>query len=281
MCLLSIITVCKNAEHEIGITLDSILTQNCDMSMVEVIIIDGLSTDYTINVIRQYDNYAKKKNLKIWLYSEKDLGIYDAMNKGAQRANGEWCLYLNAGDVFFDNNALKILDIGCLNEYDIVYGDTVHSYQNKYKKIKSRSEMEINFLHGMEFCHQSCIIRTTYLQIHPYVLSFKIAGDYEFFTRAYIEKARFHYVPGIIAIFDKNGVSSNNGGLVKKENAEIQYKYGLLNRKKYMLELRNSKIQLVLRKYIPFFIIRHRHNRIMKRSTKNWKALDEIKQLES
>lgn len=272
----SIITVCKNAENEIEITLKSILAQNYNLSIIEVIIIDGLSTDNTTKIVKQYGNHAKQKNLKIKLYSEKDNGIYDAMNKGAQHSTAEWCIYLNAGDAFFCNNALNKLASGCSEKYDIVYGDAIHSYKNKYKKTKSRSETEIDFLHGMEFCHQACAIRTEYLQTHLYTLTFEIAGDCDFFTKAYVEKARFHYIPEIISIFDKNGISSNNGGLVKKENAKIKYKYGLSDVKRYQKELFSAEIQIIIRKFLPKHFIQYRHNKIMKKATKNWKTLKEI-----
>lgn len=272
----TIITVCKNAEKEIGRTIESILSQKIDMNLLELLIIDGLSSDNTKKIVETYQEKAKSLGIKIRFYSEKDDGIYDAMNKGARLANGVWCLYLNAGDIFFNEKSFEYL-IKCEKcDYDIIYGDTVFSYNGKYKINKSRNEKLIDYKHGMEFCHQSCIIKKNFLLDYPYSTEYKIAGDCDFFTKAFIKGAHFHYVSEIISIFDKNGVSSNNGGIVIKENEYIKYKYGLIDKSEFEKNTKKADKTIKLRAVMPKIIIKIRHKIIMNMATKNWNTQKEI-----
>lgn len=276
MCKYSIITVCRNAENEIGKTLESVLSQKVNMDMLELVIVDGLSNDCTKQMVDTYRHQANKIGLTMVFNSEQDNGIYDAMNKGARLAKGEWCLYLNAGDRFFNNLSLSYL-IECNKEsFDIIYGDTVHSFENRYAIKKARPEQDINFKGGMEFCHQSCIIRKDYLLAHPYSNEYRIAGDCDFFTRAFINKAHFHYIPKIISIFEKDGISSTNGGVVVKENAIVKYKYGLIKRKEYEEEIRLASMNIRIRALIPKFVIKLRQRYIMRKATSHWKTYEEV-----
>lgn len=279
MIYISIITICRNAESEISKTIESVLNQKYDLSKIELIIVDGKSTDQTINIVNSFKEKSKSKNLGLRINSEPDKGIYDAMNKGANLASGKWSIYLNAGDYFFDENAVNILSDALMSNFDIIYGDSLYTYKNSFKIVKAKPETEINYLNGMEFCHQSCAIRTEYLKAHPYSLEFKIAGDCDFFTRAYVGKARFRYVRGIISVFDKNGISSSNGALVIKENAEIKYKYRLITQSEYKKISVAVMKKIKIRNLIPSFILKVRHEIIMSKATRDWKTWDEIRNL--
>lgn len=272
----TIITVCKNEEKGIGITLQSIVTQDIDLHNVEVIIIDGLSNDNTKNVVESYYAVADKRGLTIHFLSEKDNGIYDAMNKGIKLANGIWCIYLNAGDRFFCSSSMSYLVNSNKERYDIVYGDTVYVYQNRYKVIHAKEAGYLNYRRGMEFCHQSCIISKQYLADHPYSTTYKIAGDYNFFTEAYVNNARFLHVSNIISVFDKEGVSSNNGGRVRQENAKVKYKFGLINKSEYEREIKRASWQIGIRRIVPAFVVKARHTFIMKKATATWKTYETI-----
>ncbi len=280
MVNISIITICRNAENEIARTIKSILSQEYDFNIIELIIVDGKSTDQTMTIIESFRREAESKNLALHINSEADKGIYDAMNKGADLSSGKWSIYLNAGDCFFNEKSLSILADACTPDMDIIYGDSLYSYKNRFKIIRSKPENEINYMNGMEFCHQSCAIRTAYLREHPYTLEFKIGGDYDFFTQAYVSGAKFRYVRGIVSVFDKSGISSQNGSLVIKENTEIKYKYGLISKKEYE-RIHTSVIKKIkIRKFFPKSIIKVRHTIIMANSTRNWKTIDQIKDQE-
>lgn len=276
MCKYSIITICRNAEKEIGKTIESVLSQNCDKKEIEMVIVDGLSTDNTKKIVEEYQKKAENVNLTIRFNSEKDRGIYDAMNKGAKLAKGEWCIYLNSGDYFFYEKSLNNL-IKCeKKDFDIIYGDTVHRYKNKYKIVQSKNENEIDYKHGMEFCHQSCLIKTSFVRENPYTEKYKIAGDCDFFTRAYVNGARFHYIPKIISVFSKDGISSTNGALVVKENVEVKYNYGLVNEDEYKKVVKDMERLMKLKSKIPKILTKIRHKIIMKKATKNWKEYQQI-----
>lgn len=117
--LISIITVCYNAAASIGDTLRSVCGQS--WPRLEYIIIDGASSDGTLDIIRQYEDRISR------IVSEKDKGIYDAMNKGLQLASGEFVLFMNAGDVFHTNDTIeKAFTPG--GDYDIRYGETLFIY---------------------------------------------------------------------------------------------------------------------------------------------------------
>ena len=97
--LLSIVTVCLNAEQLIGRTIDSVLRQ--DMDDYEYLIVDGASADRTLAIAESYRPAFDEKGIRYTIVSERDSGIYNAMNKGARLASGEWICYMNAGDAFF------------------------------------------------------------------------------------------------------------------------------------------------------------------------------------
>ena len=115
--LLSIITVVKNDVYNIEKTIKSIISQK--NINIEYIIIDGLSRDGTIKIVNKY----KKKIDRI--ITEKDNGIYYAMNKSIRLIKSDWTVFLNSGDIFFDNNIIDKIHDFKKNSVDIIYGDTV------------------------------------------------------------------------------------------------------------------------------------------------------------
>jgi glycosyltransferase involved in cell wall biosynthesis len=112
---LSVITVTFNAEQTLERTLKSVCLQS--YPEIEHIIVDGLSTDHTIDLIHKYDN-----DKLLWI-SEPDNGLYDAMNKGIKMATGDYLCFLNAGDTFFANNTVELI-MQSDSSADIIYGET-------------------------------------------------------------------------------------------------------------------------------------------------------------
>ena len=267
--LLTIITVCYNDCANLVKTLKSI-EQNFELSdgQIEIVIIDGNSTDQTEKYVFDFKDNLLRQDLKVHFFSEPDKGIYDAMNKGIQKANGSWCLYLNAGDIFCDKIVAD--DKWFNDQYDIVYGDVVYSYNGRYKYVRSRSEEELSFLNGMEFCHQSCFIKTDYLKRSQYSLTYRIAGDFNYFVEAYCKGANFYYIGVPISVFEMTGISSTNAGIVNDENSEVLYRHGLIKRSKYIVCKTKAKIQILIRRIVPNKIISIRHDSIMDKATTNW-----------
>ena len=149
--LFSIITVVYNGEQFIEKTIQSVISQT--FLSVEYIVIDGGSIDGTLSIINKY-----KKNFA-YTESSKDEGVYDAMNKALSHVNGEWVLFMNAGDIFITLDTLVRVSeaISFQDELDLVYGDVVLGNEHR-TLIKAK---EFNFIKfGMPFCHQSVFVQT-------------------------------------------------------------------------------------------------------------------------
>lgn len=218
----SIITICYNSQHEIEKTILSVIHQE-QRILFEYIIIDGGSTDKTIEIIKSYKN-----NIDV-VISEPDAGIYDAMNKGIKYAKGEWILFMNSGDTFANKDVLKTIakeiEENKINS-DIIYGNVIKQYVDK--KIPFKAEKLSLLRYRMPFSHQSTLVKAELLKEELFDTRFKIAADYNFFHIAYLKKYSFYYLDIYISIFDAvSGVSSTSIWKSIKENALIikQHKY--------------------------------------------------------
>jgi len=177
--LISIVTVCLNNAKELEKTILSV--KNQDYELKEHIIIDGGSVDETINVINKY-----KDDISYWV-SEKDNGIYDAMNKGILKSSGELINFLNAGDCYYDNNILSIISKNYekLKNPGIIYGLSENfSIKENIKYISGAKINESNLWKGMPICHQSLFFnKKIFEDIGLYDLNYKNMADYEFLLR--------------------------------------------------------------------------------------------------
>lgn len=175
---ISVITVVFNNVRDIGFTLESMASQS--YKNVEHIVIDGKSTDGTLEILTKH-----KEQIDI-LISEEDQGIYDAMNKGLKLATGEYVLFLNSGDAFYDENTLS--DIFSNSEgADIYYGETKLIDENRNiigdRRHKTPEKFTWrSFGRGMNICHQAIYIKRS---IAPeYDLQYKISADIDWVIRA-------------------------------------------------------------------------------------------------
>lgn len=151
MAKISIITVTFNCQGTIESTINSILMQ--DFSNFELIIIDGASTDGTLNVINKYKSRIK------CIVSEPDNGIFDAMNKGIERATGDFVLFMNSGDTFVNNHVLSLINFD--KEYGVIYGNMVINFRNKKLECKPEPFFKSkDYIKTMGICHQCIFVRT-------------------------------------------------------------------------------------------------------------------------
>ena len=161
--VLSIITVCFNACNELQNTVKNVLAQ--EWTNFEYLVIDGASTDDTVSFLEQSTTLFAAKEIPFHFISEKDHGIYDAMNKGTRIASGDWLLFLNAGDLLYKPDVLKkVFEIS--HSADILYGDTICVYQGQQKKYSALPLK--NLIYEMAFCHQSAFISKQLLSKYPY-----------------------------------------------------------------------------------------------------------------
>jgi glycosyltransferase involved in cell wall biosynthesis len=195
---ISIITIVFNDAIGLEKTIKSVINQTYDN--VEYIIIDGGSTDGTLDIIKKYES-----EVTYWV-SEPDEGVYDAMNKGIDLVTGQWINFMNAGDIFYSNEVVKEIFDNQQYQAKIIYGDHVNDRNSYLEKVPAKSVD--NLWKGMVFCHQSAFIDAQYHKKHKYSLQYSIAGDFDFFCNAFKNKARFQHIDKTVSIFLMGGLSS-------------------------------------------------------------------------
>ena len=219
--MISIITVCKNAENAIERTMLSVVTQSCFAENIEYLIIDGASTDKTVEIIQ---HYANKYPIK-WI-SEPDSGIYNAMNKAVKMASGEIIYFLNAGDRLFDEKTISLV----LNEFkendpDFLYTDVLSCKIDDLSeaKIKRFNYVDKYFLIRDCICHQASFYKkSVFEKFGRFNEEFKLAADYEILLKIMADTSlKKEYLPIITAHYDNTGVSSSNTQDLQKEREKI------------------------------------------------------------
>ena len=212
---LSIIVVSLNTRYFFFKTIKSIISQS--YANKEIIVVDGNSTDGTIEIITK----MKKNFSKIII--KKDKGIYDAMNKGAYLASGEWIMFLNSGDVFYNNQVLANIFKKPLMNKDIIYGNTLVKKKNIKYLVPSSIFCKTTSI--MPFCHQSAIVKTDIVKRKKFSLKYKYSSDFNFFVSCFARKKIFYESNLTIATVLAQGLSDNNRQKVYSENIEILSKY--------------------------------------------------------
>jgi len=227
--LISIITVCYNAAPVIGVTLQSVCGQS--WPELEYIIVDGASTDATMEIVRKYEKHIRR------IVSEKDQGIYDAMNKGLQLATGEFVLFMNAGDVFHSPDTIEKA-FAVPGDYDLRYGETLFvnaageplgtmSVIRHRKLPRQLSWRSMRF--GMVVGHQSVFVRR---RIAPlFDLAHPSSGDIDWLIRTLknTRPGRTFNTGLIISDFRLDGFSQQQRSLSHKDRYRVLKKHhGLL-----------------------------------------------------
>lgn len=219
--VVSIITVSYNAEEEIENTIQSVLCQT--FLEYEYVFIDGASSDQTVAIIESYRQQFAAKGISYHVTSEKDSGIYDAMNKGIRQACGQWVLMLNAGDCLADAQVLA--DVFANSELDgkIVYGNVILKQicrHKSYYKYRQPGALE-TIQNALPFCHQCVFVPRELMCRYGFDTSLKIAADYKFFSQAYKSGVEFTYIRRAVSIYSLTGVSSVNIGKLQREYSLI------------------------------------------------------------
>lgn len=222
MTLFSVITVTYNAGQTLERTLKSVQEQTYDH--IEHIIVDGASTDKTIELIKQSANDNTH-----WI-SEKDSGIYDAMNKATSMAKGNYVCYLNAGDTFYEPDTVKkIVQTAKSNNFpDILYGETVvvnnegTFLYNRRLKAPEKLNWK-SFKQGMLVCHQAFIIKRSIFE--PYDLSYRFSADVDWSIRLMKKNKSIHNTHLTLIRYLNEGVTTANRKASLKERYQIMAKH--------------------------------------------------------
>lgn len=207
---LSVITI--NFNNRLGLieTIKSVLGQTC--KEFEYIVIDGGSTDGSVEVIKDSANH-----INYWV-SEADHGVYHAMNKGIAVATGDYCIFMNSGDIFHDNEVIK-KSFPYLDGTDVVYGNTLFS--NGETRL-SLEKITFKNLYAGSLSHQSTYIRTKYLKQYKYDESLKIVSDWKFFLQVLIlNNGSYKGVDFFVSTFDANGLTNSNMDLFRSERKQV------------------------------------------------------------
>ena len=202
----SIITINFNNKDGLKRTINSVLCQTC--IDYEFIIIDGGSTDGSVEVIKENES-----QITYWV-SEKDNGVYHAMNKGVAQAHGDYCIFMNSGDCFHSPDALSSV----LNyQEDIICGQVSTFPSGHHKPTISLVD-----LLRISLPHQAMFIKRDLLIKHPYDEEYKILSDWKFcIENLVIDNCSFRNIEVVIADYESGGISSNSNGLLAKERADI------------------------------------------------------------
>jgi glycosyltransferase involved in cell wall biosynthesis len=220
---LSVITVVYNNVADIGRTLLSVLNQT--YQQIEYIVIDGGSTDGTLEIINTYKNRIAK------LVTEPDKGIYDAMNKGLALATGDYVIFMNSGDEFYANDTVGKV-FATADGADIYYGETemVNAQRQSLGRRRHQAPAKFNwrsFKYGMSVSHQAIYIRRALTQ--PYDPAYQLSADIDWIIRAAKKAKKIVRVEGYVAKYLVGGMSKAKHRQSLEERFAIMRKhYGLL-----------------------------------------------------
>jgi glycosyltransferase involved in cell wall biosynthesis len=215
---ITVITVVLNDASAIEETLYSVSSQSYDE--IEYVIIDGGSVDGTVTIIKDY--IKLNQNSGILFVSEKDDGIYDAMNKGVCLATGKYIIFMNCGDIFFDNKVIEKF-ASEQHQADFVFGDTILKKKDD-KEIVCKSKID-DILKKMPFVHQSCFVKAALQKRLKFNTLFKIAADYDFLLRSYKEGCTFEKIDRFISVHKIDGISNTSVFQVSIESMHALLNY--------------------------------------------------------
>jgi len=217
---ISIITIVYNGAKHLENTIQSVISQTS--KNYEYIIIDGGSNDGTLEIIKKYESH-----FAYWV-SEKDNGIYNAMNKGLQAATGDYVWFINCGDGIYETNTIEILCKNITTETDLIYGETVLTDDDgKILGLRRKQAPEnLNWKHfkdGMMVCHQSTLVKRT---IAPeFSEKYRLSADYEWVMLSLQRAKKIVNSHQILSRYLEKGASTQNLIPSLKERFNIMRKY--------------------------------------------------------
>lgn len=262
--VITIITVCRNAETSLEDTIQSVLEQS--YSKIEYIIVDGGSTDGTIDIIRKYKN-----DLASWT-SGLDDGIYDAMNKGIGMASGDYIYFLGADDCLVDSLVItKVANLLIQSpEIDLLCGRVLEvDYELKLSRLSGEPLERIQVLSGCMAPHQGMFTRADLLRANQFSIEYKVAADFEFFLRIFLERRNVVFTEECIAQYSCNGIS-HTSDLWINEYEDILEEWLPSDMQKFfkkrLKQERQKRILMIIAKRIGII-------RLLKKSCRGWKEM--------
>ncbi len=251
MTNLSIITINYNNATGLATTIASVAAQQCEQ--LEYIVIDGGSTDDSCSIIKSYE-----AGIHYWV-TEPDGGIYNAMNKGIEKATGDYLLFLNSGDALAHSNIVAEL-LPLLSGEDYIYGNLIKGFGKEATYLSYPDILREDYFYINALPHPASFIRRSlFQQLGGYNEQHKIISDWAFsFVAIEKHKCSYKHIPLFVSIFDTAGISSNNNSmkLVFEEKQQVIENHFPDRETAYLLHLKNAvsfrnilinKIRLILR----------------------------------
>ena len=236
MIKFTIVTCTFNAEHELQRTLDSVFHQS--YADVEHLILDGLSHDRSVEMAQTYKQRSDEARTghEVVVCSERDSGLYDAMNKGIARAAGDYIVFLNAGDTFPSEATLEHIahSIGDGEALPgVIYGDTdIVNDEGRFlrhRRLQPPAKLTWrSFRNGMLVCHQAFYVLTTLAKDNPYNLNYRFSADVDWCIRVMKEAERQHLT---LKNVDEVVVNYLDGGMTEKNHrASLRERFSIMRR---------------------------------------------------
>ena len=220
----SIITVTYNAEKVLEDTIQSVVFQT--YRNVEYIIVDGGSTDNTLDVVHKYQERISK------VISDPDKGLYDAMNKGIRMATGDYLCFLNAGDELHENETLQkiVFTLKGKELPDVIYGETaIVDEEGHFLHMRRLSTPEHlhwkSFKEGMLVCHQAFFARRELALANPYDLRYRFSADFDWCIRIMKQSKNLHNTHLTLIDYLNEGMTTQNHKASLKERFRIMTKH--------------------------------------------------------
>ncbi len=257
--LISVVTVVLNGRQTLERCVKSVISQT--YSSIEYIVVDGGSKDGTMDIIKQYD-----KAIDYWV-SEKDNGLYHAMNKAVLFCTGDYILYLNADDELYNSQTMEKVANNVTKDIDIFYGNIL--VEDKYceEYIQLGREFSLNDIKKEKKPpHPAFFVRSSLLKENPFNEKCRIASDYDLMCRLFRKHLKMKYINEIISIFHTGGLSSlffrtnRENAVIIRENFGTKYAIFYLMRKSlgllyhfFLVFLSHLRIRGIIRR------LKHKH----------------------
>jgi glycosyltransferase involved in cell wall biosynthesis len=238
--LVSIVTASFNSARTIARTLDSVLAQT--YRNIEVIVIDGGSTDSTVSII---ESFVQKFDGRLKWISEQDKGMYDAMNKGIERSTGELIGILNSDDWYEPDAVETMVKVYSIEQSSVLYG--ILRYVDAERETMLYRMHHDSLKEGM-ITHPTCFVpRSLYKKYGMFDLKYRLSSDYDLMLRFQSNGVTFVPVDRIIANFSAGGLSTvNTNGLI--EGFRIRHSYGIISDRRMKWGILKLQIKAMFKK---------------------------------
>lgn len=215
----SIVTVCWNSAAVLSRAMESLRVQTC--RDYEWVVVDGASTDSTMEVVRSFDAAP------VVSVSEPDKGIYDAMNKGVQMAQGEYVFFLNSDDALHDPDVLADMAhaMDMQPDADLLYGNVVYTYPDR-RVLRTFAHIDSHSLLVEDLCHQAAFARRSLFdRVGTFDCRFRINADYDWFIRVFQSGAHTCWIDRRVALFSVGGAHVQDVRKLAYERRQVRLQY--------------------------------------------------------